>query len=124
MPTRAVTILCLIQVFALTACYLMAAAWLRAIEKVTEDPDWLQHTRWFGQMSFVRSFIWLLLLIPIANAVVCAKYTRTHRDMALLGQDGFWLAVAVTVVVAIYAIATILTAFQGPPPRHGQFLNL
>ncbi len=119
MPTRAVTILCLIQVFALTACYLMAAAWLRAWEKSTHDLDWLQDTHWFGKMSFVRSFIWLLLLIPIANAVVCAKCTRTHRDMALLGQDGFWLAVGVTVVVAIYAMATILTAFQGPPPQKG-----
>ena len=124
MPTRIVTILCLIQVFALAACYLMAAAWLRAAEKSTHHSDWLQHTHWFSQMSFVRSFIWLLLLIPIANAVVCAKCTRTHRDIALLGQDGFWLAVVVTVVVAIYAMATILTAFQGPPPRHGQFLNL
>lgn len=123
MPTRTVTILCLIQVFALTACYLMAAAWLRVAEKSTHHSDWLQHTDWFSQMSFIRSFIWLLLFIPIANAVVCAKCTRTHRDMALLGQDGFWLAVVVTVVVAIYAMATILTAFQGPPPPKG-FLNL
>lgn len=119
MPTRAVTVMCLIQVFALTACYLMAAAWLRGWEKATDDLDWLQRTRWFEKMSFVHSFIWLLLLIPIANAVVCAICTRTHRDMALLGQDGFWLAVAVTVVVAIYAMTTILAAFQGPPPRKG-----
>jgi len=115
--------MCLIQVFALTGCYLMAAAWLRALEKSTDDLDWLQNTRWFGQLSFVRSFIWLLLLIPIANAVVCTRCTHTHRDFALLGQDGFWLAVAVTVVVAIYAMGTMLTAFQGPPPRKG-FLYL
>ena len=83
---------------------------------------WRGCAGWFAEMSFVRSFIWLFLLIPVANAIVCAGCPRTHRNISLLGPDGFWLAVVVTVVVAIYAMTTTLTAFQGPPPRMHNYL--
>jgi hypothetical protein len=119
MPTRAVTIMGLLQVMALLGCYLLVSGFLRTWEKGLDANglEELHRTGWYGRMSFVRSFTWLLFGIPLGMAILCVRLTRTHRDMALLGRDGILLAAAVTIAVVIYVTVSVVSASQGPPLR-------
>lgn len=107
----------ILQVMALLGCYLVVCGFLKVWEKGldSEELESLRGTRWYERMNFVRVFIWLLLLVPVAMAFICTKLTRAHRDIAYLGPDGFWLAVTVTLIVFIYAGMTVKSACQGPP---------
>lgn len=119
MPTRAVTVMGLIQVLALCVCYLLASAYLKSWEKQYAGtyPDWLRTEPEYKWLAFVHGYIFVLLLIPVAMGVACGRLTRTHRDIAMLGQDGFWLAVTLTVVTIVFAAYTIAVATGGAPYR-------
>ena len=112
----------IIQVFALCVCYLLASIFLESSQDESRSLgflDWLKASGSFKWLAFVHHYIFWLLLIPILMCVVCGRLTRTHRDIAILGQNGFWLAVIVTVVVVVFG-AFIISIATGPQPytRH------
>ncbi len=118
MPTRTVTVMCLIQVLLIVICYLAASANLRTYEKLLDSHGLgiLQNTRWYVWMAAVRRFVWLMLLIPVGTAVLCARLTQTYREMALLREGGFGLALLITTVIVVFAFMTAGHAFSGPGP--------
>jgi hypothetical protein len=117
MPTRAVTILCLLQVLALTGCYL-CVNWLTRIAE--KQPGWeaVINTSWGAWMSFVRNWILLILLAPIGVAVLCTKLSEVYRSVVLVGAGGVRLAFLATLVVALFSLNISAMALAGPP-QHG-----
>ena len=98
MPTRAVTIMCLVQVVFLVLAWMLTSKFVRIVERFNDglrrefDPT----TLWF------RNYGILLLLAPIVIAYFCSKLSETHRDIALVGEDGTRLAIASTLIVALF----------------------
>jgi hypothetical protein len=99
MPTRTVTVLCLIQMLALVGAALLVAK-LAHFPGGTEDFDWTG----YNGLWFFRRFSLLFLLIPLVVAIICARLTVTHRDIAMLGPDGFYFAVVATILVVILCL--------------------
>ena len=107
MPTRAVTILCLAQVLFLVLAWMLTSKFLRIAERFHDgfSRKFYPTTLWF------RDYGLLLLLAPVAVAYFCVKLSETHRDIALVGEDGTRLAIASTVIVALYSAYVALSAF-------------
>jgi hypothetical protein len=116
MPPRVLSILCLIQFLIIGGAYLACSWGLKAAENMYSD-DWYLETGWGKMVWLVKNFILLWLLIPVALAWVCARVSKSHRDIAWTGPDGSWLAVAVTLLVAwLFGVAFYSGLFP-PEPR-------
>jgi hypothetical protein len=123
MPTRVLSILCLLQFLVIGAAYLACSWGVKVAEQKYPD-DWFMQSGWGQMVWLVRSFILLWLLIPIAVAWVCARAAKSHRDIAWIGPDGLWLAVAVTILVAVlFGLAFYGGLFPPEPGRRFQLIN-
>lgn len=100
MPTRAVTILSLVQIFLLIVTWMLATKFTGLLEQYASGgpesvPDFLRQLRAYGLF---------LLAAPLGVALLCTKLTRTHRNIAVLGRGGLYPALLATVVVAGFAL--------------------
>jgi hypothetical protein len=126
MPTRAVTIMGIIQVFALCTCYLLVATVLRNVERGLHENELssLQSSNWYRSLNSFRSYFWAVLMVPVILTLVCGRLTSVFRDIALLERSGFWVAVTVTAFALIFSASTTMAAFGGPARSNVSVLRL
>ena len=113
MPTRAVTIMCLVQVVFLVLAWMLTSKFVRFAER-TEDQFYhaIEDIRQARMLFWFRSYGLLLLLAPVLIAYFCARLAETHRDIALVGADGTTLAIASTVVIALFSGYVVMSAMS------------
>lgn len=115
MPPRVISILCLLQFLVICSAYLSCSWGLRIAEKIHSD-DWLEATGWWRMVMTVKWLILLWLMIPVSVAWCCARLSNSHRDIAWVGPDGIWLAIAITLLVGwLFGAAFFMGMF--PPER-------
>jgi hypothetical protein len=108
MPTRAVTIMCLVQIVFLVLAWMLSAKFTGLIEKFGQGgiegvPPALIRFRTYGL---------LLLTVPLGVAVLCTILTRSYRDIAILGNGGFYLALVSTILMAGFAALVTYVAYH------------
>ena len=114
MPPRAISILCLLQVAALIGSRLLSGAWIHAVLSSPPGQQYKADGAWNDLLIFSRWGIWPLLLLPATCMVLSARFSATHRGMALVEDWCFWIALGVTIGVTVYGIVIVNSAFIGP----------
>ena len=104
MPTRAVTIMCLVQVGLLVTAWLLTSKFTRMAESAWEKLDRFHTPRLFEWLCGYREWGPLLLAVPVTVALSCAWLSSTHRDIAIVGRGGFWIALLSSLLVTAFAI--------------------
>ncbi len=112
MPTRAVTILCLVQVVFLVLAWMLTSKFLRFAER----------TAWLDYQSFAireaRLLFWFrnyglwLLAVPVTVALLCTLLSKNHRDIAIVSEGGFRLGVFVTILAVVFTVFVIWVSAQ------------
>lgn len=114
MPTRAVTILCLVQVATLVVAWVLTSRFVRVAERVWEADDyfWGFDTPLFRWLQRYRDWGVALILFPAALTALCARLTTCHRELAILGEGGFRIVLIATVCCLGFAAFVIWGSFQ------------
>ena len=112
MPPRAVSILCLLQVLLLSLAWLLTSRFIGTAEKSWGDLVPLIEMPMFRWLHAYSTWGLLLLLIPVGLALLCAKLSSTHQEMALVSGGGFRVCVTVTLLSAFFGVFTVWNAFQ------------
>jgi len=122
MPPRTISFLCLLQVLGLLGAGLFANWLLKGFE-LSYGIGEVTASDWGNRMKAMRSWGLILFLVPAATAFFCARLAKTYRDIPVIGPDGLWLAILVTVGILWFCSSVMFTAMSGPP-RKPKFLGL
>lgn len=114
MPPRAISIMYLVQVLLLSLAWLLTARFVK-----TAEVSW--ETVGVGIINDIPFFRWLksytgwgllLLLVPLAAAIVCTRLSCAHREQALVGPGGFRLCLVITLITTTFAVFVVWNAFK------------
>lgn len=109
MPTRSVTVMCLIQLILLLMAWVLSSKLVRV--GLEHSEAFLQSRDVSGLVHF-RDFGLVALIIPVIIATVCTRLTKLHRDIAILGSDGFGLAIISTLAVAFFSSSVVIASMK------------
>jgi hypothetical protein len=112
MPTRAVTIMCLVQIGLLVLAWMLTSKFTHMAERAWETLDRFHTPRLFKWLCGYRTWGLSLLTVPVAVAVFCTRLTATHRGIAIVGEGGFRCGLMATLCVMAFAIFVIWTSFN------------
>ena len=114
MPTRAVTIMCLVQVGLLVLAWMLTSKFVRIAERTWEADGyfWGFETPMFQWLRGYRGWGLWLLAVPVTVALLCTLLSKNHRDIAIVSEGGFRLGVFVTILAVVFTVFVIWVSAQ------------
>ncbi len=112
MPTRDVTIMCLVQVVLLVLAWMLTSKFVRFAERTAFLDFHASEIREARMLFWFRNYGLFLLLEPVLIAYFCAKLAKPHRDIVMVGPDGAGLAIVSTVIIAGFSGYVVLPAMS------------
>lgn len=118
MPLKTVNIFGVLQVFALTGCYVFLNWFAKIYEKTSYGFDYYNLNGWLERMGIFKSLTLALFLIPVATAIFCMLRAKVSRGVQWLGPRTMTLLVIVTGGIWIFSAVVSLLALGGPTVRN------
>lgn len=121
MPLKTVNVLGVLQISALTACYVFLNWMAKLYEKTGSDLDYISLNEWLNKMAGFKVLTLAMLLVPVVTAGFCMVRAKVSRGVQWLGPHATMVLVIVTVGIWIFSFVLSLHALAGPPVRRMVF---